>query len=1136
MAEDHRSTDVTIGAGAGRWGWRRTVAILAVLGVAWAAIGEAGAVPDPGPPAAPTAVSAEAGSGRATVSWTAPDDTGGTPIVQYAVAAVPQAGATSPTVRTQVGTAATSLTVTGLTQGVTYTFMVAARNEDFAAFGPYSALSDPVLLPRKPEAPTITSATVAGPRQVALEWAAPTSDAAITSYTVLGSATRPDGSPVSANAQVKPAAPEDPVPTQATVTVPVSGLTYRFTVLATSVAGQGPASGLSDPVLVPDVPQPPVITSITAPTATSLALAWDEPASDAPITRYTIVASGFRSDGTEHRVSRLVTGTPPATSFTITGLLSTVTYAVTVSATSAAGIGAPSVPRSLGSPELPAPRSATVPTFAYDAADVHGNSHGCLVMGDGKVRCFGANGSGQLGNGTTGGSSPLVATEATGVADAVSVAVGDEHSCALHVDGTVSCWGSNTYGQLGNGTTTASATPVPVSGIADATTIAAGGLTTCALRAGGTVSCWGSDGYGALGNGTPDAHSSLPVSVSGVSGAVAIGVGGSFGCAVLSDGTGRCWGNNASGQLGTGTTTSSSDPVTVVGLDGAASLSLGQRAACAVRSNGSVACWGGKDGIGTTAAVVSGLVGVVRASVGYGQTCVLLSDGTARCWGTNRYRELATSDTPGTVVAPTSFGGMTGLTDLGAGSLDTCVVRAPGTLHCAGTHYGDWGATGPRQVSGVGLPTDIAPNITVPHPVARATSPAGAAVYFDATVTATDLVDGTVPVTCDRVSGSTFALGRTTVTCTAQDSAGNTARASFVVAVIDPARKRVDLGTNHSCAVTDAGGVRCWGEGVWGKLGNGTSTDSSVPVAVSGLTDAVAVSAGDEHTCAVTASGTVWCWGFNSSGQLGNGTTTRSSVPVQVSGLTTAVAVSAGTRHSCAVLSDGTAWCWGNGGNGRLGTGSNTSSTVPVQVTGVNDAVAVSAATTTTCAVRASGPLTCWPGSGAATYGQIPEAVVDVASGGVPDGTATTNTQSCAVLTTGRVRCWGLTLYGSLGNGVSGVGTSTPGAPEVIGLRDAISISGNQAHVCVTTASGAVRCWGWNSSAQLGDGTTFDRSLFVTPTGLPPSGEVSAGGNHTCARLDTGALRCWGGDAYGQLGNGRTATRFPTPVAVTGWP
>jgi alpha-tubulin suppressor-like RCC1 family protein len=134
------------------------------------------------------------------------------------------------------------------------------------------------------------------------------------------------------------------------------------------------------------------------------------------------------------------------------------------------------------------------------------------------------------------------------------------------------------------------------------------------------------------------------------------------------------------------------------------------------------------------------------------------------------------------------------------------------------------------------------------------------------------------------------------------------------------------------------------------------------------------------------------------------------------------------------------------------------------------------------------------------------------------------------------VRCWGSTLVGGLGNGVSGVGTSTPGAPEVIGLRDAVSISGNQSHVCVTTAGGAVRCWGWNSSGQLGDGTTFDRSLFVTPKGLAASGEVSAGGHHTCARLDTGPLRCWGADSDGELGNGRTALRFPTPVAVTGWP
>jgi alpha-tubulin suppressor-like RCC1 family protein len=228
----------------------------------------------------------------------------------------------------------------------------------------------------------------------------------------------------------------------------------------------------------------------------------------------------------------------------------------------------------------------------------------CAVVSGGAVKCWGSNGFGALGNGTTatdlGGSS--VPTMVSGLTRATAVAIGYDYACALLRDGTIECWGTNDAGQLGNGSTTNATTPVPVSGITGATAIATGWYNTCALMADGTVACWGANGDGELGfaiasspqtcTSNNDACATTPVKVPNLSGVTAIAAGMADACAVLSDGTVRCWGLNWSGELGNGTTTNSSTPVVVSGLSGASAIAMGNQSTCALVSSGGVVCWG----------------------------------------------------------------------------------------------------------------------------------------------------------------------------------------------------------------------------------------------------------------------------------------------------------------------------------------------------------------------------------------------------------------------------------------------------------------------------------------------------------------------------------------------------------------
>ncbi len=390
----------------------------------------------------------------------------------------------------------------------------------------------------------------------------------------------------------------------------------------------------------------------------------------------------------------------------------------------------------------------------------------------------------------------------------------------------------------------------------------------------------------------------------------------------------------------------------------------------------------------------------------------------------------------------------------------------------------------------------------------------GQSVTFTATVTG--------PGASDPTGTVTFKDGTTTLGSGALHTTG--------------AGKLVAGGNGHSCAVTSAGGVKCWGANDAGQLGNNSSTDSHVQVDVVGLSSGVsAISAGRFHSCALTDAGAVKCWGGYDS-----------LVPVDVAGLSSGVvALASGWSHDCVVTSAGGAKCWGVNSYGQLGDGSTTHSlSNPVDVTGLTAGVAaVAAGPSHTCALTGAGGVKCWGanffgqlGNNSSTDSQVPVDVIGLSSSVV--AIASTANGNCVVTSAGGVKCWGNNGSGQLGNNsVSYYGSTIP--VDVVGLSSgvvALAAAPDGIHNCALTSAGGVKCWGSNAYGQLGDNSTTDRYTPVDVVGLS-SGVVAIGSGyaHTCALMNTGAAKCWGQNRwYGQLGN-NTTDDSSAPVPVTGF-
>jgi len=702
------------------------------------------------------------------------------------------------------------------------------------------------------------------------------------------------------------------------------------------------------------------------------------------------------------------------------------------------------------------------------AAVVTGDNHSCALKADGNVLCWGANNVGQLGSfSNTPSPSPVEVAYIGPNLDevpATQLATGISHTCALTSTRRVLCWGEGSNGQLGNGLEMDSNVPVWVNGI-DGTTlqaiaVAAGGHHSCALLANNTVHCWGFNSSGQLGIGNQLSKSG-PTEVTSLAGknVTSMAAGRVFTCALTSLGEVWCWGNNANGQVGVPAAgTFSLSPVMTLST-GVAEIAAGSVHACArMSSDNKLKCWGlnTQRQLGimnditnkTTPTDAIDIPPVRYVTIGgtgtAGSTCArrLLDDVTI-CWGDNANGQLGdgtTTDLQMNVIEMQVKvnDGNENFERVAVGGQHTCLIKSA-QLFCWG--QGTFGQLGdgqsgnshennplPKKVSALNNVTMIAAGGTFTCAVATDSNNQNPGLY-----------------------------------CWGAGSSGQVGNGQYNVINANPVLvsairnvSAVSAGAAHACAIaTDSNdqnpGLYCWGWNFSGQLGDNSFADNATPARVLPLNNVSGVAAGHSHTCAFATDNNdqnlgLYCWGSNSQGQLSVGAVaTKNPNPTLIPTLVNVSAFMAGGSHTCAKAVKNNQpgfYCWGGNASGQLGIGNFINTSTPTNALGIsNVAQAISAGSAHGCTLAANNSgqnagLYCW---GNDDNGQLGDGTIgpnDPTPKIVPGlnkitAVATGQAHTCALAADANDRnpglyCWGEDSRGQLGDGTVGPDNPVP--------------------------------------------------------------------------------------------------------------
>ncbi len=757
-----------------------------------------------------------------------------------------------------------------------------------------------------------------------------------------------------------------------------------------------------------------------------------------------------------------------------------------------------------------------------------GGMHTCAIAPpSSEVSCWGRNLFGEAGinpDPGSGGKSRLPVPQRIGLTGVEDIVAGAFHTCARTSDLRVSCWGANGSGQLGNGTTVDNFQPQVVKlangdPLTNVQQISAGGNTSCAKVAGGNVFCWGSNASGVIDGQIPQTTINHAVLAYSQNNAVVVAVGFNHTCVLRSGNEVACWGSGPNGQLGAPAVGSSAAAGTILPSDpvvtpGASAVAVSDVNTCIITSGTlqGVKCWG-SNGNGQLLVASTGggnplqqseapiAIGgldsrVSKLSVAANFICATQSvdpvppetnpTTVVRCWGGNergqlgngrygqpflRYKPLGDPDSsvPETVLDITNaseiYAG--GLFDGSEPGLRACAVTGQGRIRCWGSEYE--GVRGDGDTN-TGFYRDA---VTLPLSLVQ-TVPTGGRSDVGTLLPA---AEGGSAVTCARDNAGEVrcAGGRNQI-------GGDANEGSSVFSLVTGIPPSIDIavGDAHVCsASSSAGNIVCWGDGVTfdafasqsvnlaDKIGIGT-----IATPTNGLNKVL--SAGKGHTCALAVSpdAGLYCWGSNDAGQAGISAGPSSLVPNKVTGLVTPGDFDAGGDFNCARDSgDGDKIkCWGRNDFSQLGlAGPDTSAPVTVRLDDTNV------------------PLT---------------GAQDVSAGFA---------HACARVSNNKVRCWGDNNWGQTGQPAS-PGVPVEGAREVPGIPDIVTVAAGDRTSCgITATQRRVVCWGYDPFTNQSDVVRFI-------PGISGAMSLSIGDTVGCARLNDSRAQCWGRNRMGEMG------------------
>lgn len=736
------------------------------------------------------------------------------------------------------------------------------------------------------------------------------------------------------------------------------------------------------------------------------------------------------------------------------------------------------------------------------------------------------------------------------------ISVGGTFACAVNLIGEISCWGAFGGGQLGIGESnltnlTTPSSALDVSGHRAARSVSAGYSSACAVLIDGAVVCWGTNSHGVLGTGDNDStdQPTLPITLPSPGAALSVAVGEHHACALLTDQRVTCWGTSYDGELGDGTLDDSDAPIPPITLPSpgtASAIEVGRSATCALLTDGKVTCWGDDDSgqLGNGAAgnqtappapVTLPSPGTATAiAMGDEHTCALLTDGKVTCWGQDYSGQLgngAGTTEQESPIAPVTLPSPGAAVAIAAGGEATCVVLTDGAVTC-------WG-DGSQYRLGNGATTDVdAP----PAPVALPSGQAAAAIAVG-----------------DRTVCSLLMNGR--LSCWGGDRDGTVGNGTDNGDQSSPSAATAVGGTGvqitangeTSCVLRANDNVYCWGSDLDDQMASGMpfatfDVPRTDPIPFPAPTSVSQMALAKWSSCARLTDNTVRCWGSDLYGGLGNGATGSTAAPGAAMVLpapSTAIDVSMRYHHGCVVLTGGAVSCWGYNYDGQLGIGSTVDQTVPqppVALPSPGAALKVATGNYHTCALLTDGKVTCWGwgangrlGNNLSSSVTTPPAPITLPSPGTATAIAVGDDHTCALLTGGGVACWGANSRGQLGQG----DVTQRAVPTLVTLPSpgtATAISAGEDMTCAVLTGGSVSCWGDGSNGEVGNGQRGAFSSPSAPLDLPAPGTavaISAGNDHTCVVLSgPGKVSCWGADDSGELGDGAIHDDFQlTPSA-----